>query len=339
MFKIKKLLNIKNGYIRCYSWNSDRSILSSNVNNNILIYSLNINNNNNDNEEDEEWILEYELCQHDRMVTSLDWSEKNNCILSCSEDKLACYWRYDQATRRWLPRITTVRVSKSCEQLAWSPLGNKFALTTAENTLMILFNTGESDHWLSHRFGPSNSRVRAIAWNPVNNNMLACGNARGELYIYNAYISTVDRLLPNKIGNFQLITKMSDSATDGFIQSIAWSRDGVFLAYSSQASKLTIIQLLSQYEFKIIATIKLPTLPICDMIFKDNSKELIALTFDYQLLKFTYSPTTNQWSITDIVDSGDHLFHPKIRYYHEIDGEQYYSIQSSIDGCLAIISI
>jgi actin related protein 2/3 complex subunit 1A/1B len=83
------------GPITTHAWNGDRSRLAISPNNDeVHIYKR-------ENGGSGGFSLEHVLKEHDKLVTSIDWAPRTNRIVSCSQDRNAYVWSYDEDKKEW----------------------------------------------------------------------------------------------------------------------------------------------------------------------------------------------------------------------------------------------
>ena len=117
--------------ITCHAWNGDYSSLCFDIfficsfcetdlieiafcpnNNTVSIYRKNGN----------EWEIEDVLQEHDQTVTSISWSAKSDTLLTCSHDRNAYVWSFQEG--QWKPTLVILRINRAATQVKWSPNGN-----------------------------------------------------------------------------------------------------------------------------------------------------------------------------------------------------------------------
>ena len=61
------------------------------------------------------------LLQHDQVVTGIDWAPNSNRIVSCSHDRNAYVWTFQEG--KWKPVLVILRVNRCATHVKWSPTG------------------------------------------------------------------------------------------------------------------------------------------------------------------------------------------------------------------------
>ena len=72
--------------------------------------------------------------QHDKLITSIDWAPNSNRIVTASQDRNAYVWSQtpDSQTGRleWKPTLVLLNINRAATFVRWSPLENKFAVSS-----------------------------------------------------------------------------------------------------------------------------------------------------------------------------------------------------------------
>ena len=71
------------------------------------------------------------------MVSGIDWSPVNNKIVSCSHDRNAFVWTFDEASNTWKPALVILRIDRAAIQVKWSMDGLRFAVTSSAKCVPI----------------------------------------------------------------------------------------------------------------------------------------------------------------------------------------------------------
>ena len=72
--------------------------------------------------------------QHDKLITSIDWAQNSNRIVTASQDRNAYVWSQtpNPQTGRleWKPTLVLLNINRAATFVRWSPLENKFAVAS-----------------------------------------------------------------------------------------------------------------------------------------------------------------------------------------------------------------
>lgn len=63
--------------------------------------------------------ISYDVCQHDLLVSAIDWSEVSDRIVSCSHDRNSFVWTYDAASNVWKPALVILRIDRAATDVKW----------------------------------------------------------------------------------------------------------------------------------------------------------------------------------------------------------------------------
>ena len=66
------------------------------------------------------WTRLHVLGEHDLLVQSVDWSAVTNKIVSCSHDRNAFVWSYDEDSKTWKPALVILRIDRAALDVKWS---------------------------------------------------------------------------------------------------------------------------------------------------------------------------------------------------------------------------
>lgn len=85
--------------------------------------------------------------QHDLLVSSLDWSPVTNKIVSCSHDRNAFVWTYEQENNSWKPALVILRIDRAALDVKWSNDGLRFAVASGSKCVPVCTYEQAND-WL-----------------------------------------------------------------------------------------------------------------------------------------------------------------------------------------------
>jgi len=239
--------------ITCHAWNADGSKVAICPNNNeIHVYAKKGN----------DFVLEAKLTEHDQVVTGLDWAKKSNLIVSCSEDRNAYVWTWQDNT--WKPTLVILRINRCATDVKWSPEENKFAVASGAKCVSVCYFEEENNWWVSKHIKKHKSTVLKVDWHP-NNALLATASSDFKCRIFSAFIKGVDKAVPNTpFGNKLTFGECfcEFDTTLGWVQSVQWSPSGQKLAFIGHDSTLCVAEVNS-------ATPRVDMVKYNDLPFKD----------------------------------------------------------------------
>lgn len=221
------------GPVTAHAFNSDRSRLAISKNSNVIeLYKRSGST----------FVLEDTLRDHDKLVTSIDWAPSSNRIVTCSQDRNANVWTYDQAKRQWKPTLVLLRINRGATMVKWSPNEDKFAVASSARLIAICYFEPENDWWISkHLKKPIRSTILSLDWHP-NNVLLAAGSTDMRVRVFSAFIKDVDSKPEPTVWGSRLPfnTLCMEAITGGWVHDVKFSPSADFVAYVTHGSTIEI---------------------------------------------------------------------------------------------------
>lgn len=265
------------GPISQHSWNKERTqLVVSTTDNKIRIFHSKNNS----------WNLEYDLEEHEMLVTGIDWAPNTNRIASCSQDKNAFVWTFEDGT--WKPCLVVVRANKATTCIKWSPQENKIAIGTGARLVSICSYDKENDWWVPKQIKkPISSTVNCLCWHP-NNVLIAIGSCDFTTRVFSTYMKEIDdRPDPNPWGSKMPFGQLlAEYKTTGWVHDVAFSPSGCRLAWVSHDSSLSIVDKTDRTSTEPVVH-NSNSLPFTSVIWI-NEKELIVAGYDCQPSLFSF---------------------------------------------------
>jgi actin related protein 2/3 complex subunit 1A/1B len=103
----------------------------------ITVLAICPNNNEIHIYETKSWTRLHVLGEHDLLVQSIDWSAVTNKIVSCSHDRNAFVWTYEDASATWKPALVILRIDRAALDVKWSWDGLRFAVTSGAKCVPV----------------------------------------------------------------------------------------------------------------------------------------------------------------------------------------------------------
>lgn len=216
------------------------------------------------------------LKEHDKTVTSVDISPDGSKILTCSQDRNALVWEWNQQAQEYKPTLVLLRISRAATFCRWSPLGNKFAVGSSDRIIAVCYYEEENDWWVSkHLKKPLKSTITSLSWHP-NNVLLASGSTDGHVRVFSAYIKGLDsKPEPSVWGSklpFQTLVGDFTNETGAWIHDVDFSDDGNSLAYVSHDSSIGIVYPEGEgLAPRAIINVKTNYLPFKSLVYLNNN--------------------------------------------------------------------
>lgn len=215
------------------------------------------------------WALEAVLKEHDQVILGLDWAPKTNRIVSCSQDRNAYVWSFNDQENRWKPTLVILRINRAATSVKWSPDENKFAVGSGAKLVSICHFEEENDWWVSKHIKKHRSTITSVAWHP-NNILIATGSTDFRCRIFSAFIKGVDKagtksaVLPAKANVFGECLAEFDQV-QGWVHAVAWSPSGNQLAFTGHDSRVAVADVTS--DPPNVSVVKSVTLPYTSLLF------------------------------------------------------------------------
>mmetsp|Transcript_27709 Transcript_27709/g.46582 ORF Transcript_27709/g.46582 Transcript_27709/m.46582 type:complete len:398 (-) Transcript_27709:291-1484(-) len=284
--------------VTCHCWNGDRSMIAICPNNNeIHIY------------ETTTWTRKFLLSEHDLLVTSIDWSVVTNKIVSCSHDRNAFVWTFEEETSTWKPALVILRIDRGALDVKWSADGLRFAVASGAKCVPVCTYEHDNDWWVCKMVKKKfKSTVLCCAFHPTNGQLLATGCADFKCRVYSTFATDVDGAnvdpgpFANSTGPLEFGEVYAEMSSFGWIHAVAWSPSGNVLAYAGHDSTLHFADLTtakSDTEL-VVQTVRLQQLPLCSLLFLSETA-LVGAGHDFNPAVFTTSANAG-WSYFCHVD-------------------------------------
>jgi actin related protein 2/3 complex subunit 1A/1B len=249
--------------ITCHAWNADKTKFAfCPANHEIHILK----------KAGAEWELEFVLREHDeaQRVTGIDWAPKSNRIVSCSQDRNAYVWKFENNV--WKPTLVILRISRAATAVKWSPEENKFAVASGAKCVSVCYFEVDNDWWVSKHIKKHKSTVTALAWHP-NNVLLATASSDFKARVFAAAIKGQDKKVENTpFGNKLVFGEvLGEYTVGGWVHSVKWSPSGNRLAFASHDSSVSVIDVTNGAPGEI-QTVKFSDLPVLDILWVSETQ-------------------------------------------------------------------
>lgn len=176
---VKKIAKV----ISCHAFNWDRSMCAVCPNSNqVKIYS------GCNNPDVTTWELAYDLSsEHTMLVSGIDWSPVTNKIVTCSHDRNAFVWTYNDTSAEWEPSLVILRINRAALDVKWSPDGKKFAVASGSKCVPICHYEEDNNWWISKMIKKHKSTVLSVDWHP-NSQLVATGCCDFKCRVFSAFV-------------------------------------------------------------------------------------------------------------------------------------------------------
>ena len=235
-------------------------------------------------------------------VSSVDWSEATNQIVTCSHDRNAFVWTYDDKEDKWQPKLVILRIDRAANKVRWSPNGKKFAVASSAKKVPVCHFESDNSWWISNMIKKHKSSVLSVDWHP-NNQLLATGSCDFRCRVFCAFLPDTDEEQDDGpfTGKLEEEPEFGDLICEflakGWIESVKWSPSGKRLAFASHDSALSIVDFSGEDVSQ--QTIKLQCLPLRDIAFSGEDR-ILAVGYDF--LPYVFEFGGEEWTLTGDVD-------------------------------------
>lgn len=254
------------------------------------------------------WQPTVTLGEHDKLVTSLDWSPVTNQIVSCSQDRNAYVWSLtpdpQTGATTWKPTLVLLRLNRSATCVRWSPDGTKFAVGSGARTIAVCNYDEESNWWVAkHLKKPIRSTILDIDWHP-NSVLLAAGSADSKARVFSAFLKGDAKPAPTAWGSklpFNTVCGEFSSASGGWVNAVAFSPSGDALAFAAHDSTVTVVYPSGEGQPPAaVYSIRVPALPYNSLLFTTES-QFVAAGHDCEPVLFV-GDAQSGWSMSRSLD-------------------------------------
>ena len=216
--------------ISCHAWNADGSMVALCPNTpDILIYRV----------DGKKFELLYTLKEHTQLVTSVDWNHKTGQIISCSQDRNAYVWTFDEATRTWKKELVQLRLGKAATYCRWSPEGNSFAVATGTSKFKIGAWNEEQKWWQTNDYSNEEPTGLSVNFHPDSQHVLVSGTSRHCDYV--TLLEEERTVKRGKNGKEECYT-LGEWSSQGWSNFSCFSPSGKWLAFASQDATIGFVR-------------------------------------------------------------------------------------------------
>lgn len=222
------------------------------------------------------------LKEHSGTVTAIDWNAKSNLIVTSGQDRNAYVWKWDGETKEWKPTLVILRINRAATSVKWSPEGTKFAVTSGAKCVPICHFEESNNWWISKMIKKHKSTVTSIDWSP-NSKFVITGATDFKARIFSGFIEGIDD--PKDDGFGEIWPKQNEfgeqlaefDVGSGWVNAVAWSPSGSYVAFASHGSAITVVKLAGSSP--TITNVYLKTLPALVLHFFGDDL-LVSAGFD-----------------------------------------------------------
>lgn len=237
-----------------------------------------------------------QLSKHTQRVTGLSWSRGR--LASCSEDRTALVWEWQQASSSWKAVLVELKAPRAALCVAWSPDGQRLAVGLSSRDAAICYYEAQVRCWVALKVGRCRAAVTALAWHPTSQ-YLAIGSTDRRCMVYDVSDDSMLPLPPRApFGEAQVAEDAG-----AWVNSVAFSTSGRFLAIATQDSTVQFKDLSLGPEAPM-DVVRWRQLPFLRCAFVDETR-LVCCGFDcVPVLIVKGSGPAGRWEVAGCVDAG-----------------------------------
>jgi len=226
--------------------------------------------------------------------------------VSCSHDRNAFVWTFDNKTNTWKPALVILRIDRAALSCKWSFDGLRFAVTSSAKCVPICTYEGANDWWVSKTIRKKiKSTVLCCAFHPTNGQILATGGCDFKCRIFSTFTSDVDVngvncapfSSPQEFGEVY-----AEYACMGWVNAVAWTPSGNTLCFAGHDSAIHFVNFAHgpEHAANSVQCIRFAALPLTSLIFVSES-HLFAGGYDFNPIVFSFDG--NGWQFERYVES------------------------------------
>lgn len=179
--------------ISAFAWNADCSKLAvcPGTSKEIWIFKTNGTTDTN------KWLRIQVMTEHLNPVSGLDWHPATDKLLSCSTDRGAIVWSFNDQLQALQPGLVMIKESKANLACQWNYRGDKFAVATASGNLFISVYDAQQNFWTSKNLSGlkkphHKNSVLSCAFDPLSGRVIASSSVDDFVFISTCYNAEVD---------------------------------------------------------------------------------------------------------------------------------------------------
>ena len=253
--------------ISCHCWNKDGTMVALCPNtSDLLIYKVNGKNTE----------LLYTLKEHTQLISSCDWNPVDDSIVTCSHDRNAYVWKFDEASKEWKKQLVLLKLDRAATFVRWSPDGTKFVCATGSKKLRICCYDPGQNWWQSYTLDNKHPTSLTAEFMPDNTHVISSATDR-----HMTYFTIDDKEAKQKNGKGKKIDyALKKFSCQGWCNAVTRSPNGEWIAFTSQDSYIRFLK-FDELEKDDAPTrahniMGLPLLSLCFI----SDKALIGAGFD-----------------------------------------------------------
>lgn len=209
----------------------------------------------------------FSMNEHDMLISAIDWHPTSNFIVTCSHDRNAFVWNYDDGEKTWKPSLVILRIERAALDVKWSPDGQKFGVASSAKCVPVCYYEKDNNWWVSKMIKKHKSTVLSLAWHP-NSQIVATGSSDFKCRVFSAFVDIVDAA--QDAGPFEAPAGFGEVYAEfpcsGWVNAVAYAPSGDRLAFAGHDASIHFADFGGSGP-PSVATIRFDFLPLCQLLF------------------------------------------------------------------------
>ena len=225
------------------------------------------------------WELEHTLDSHVLYVSCIDWNHKTNRILSCSFDKTAFVWEFNN--NKWIPSniVINSKLKLGFLTCSWNENGDRLCLGTSGSQLYIAYFDPSTNWWQCIESKESKKSIHksSVTTAKISPNSTYCVSGSTDLRVIITNV-TIENYNPSKDFGKEII----NHKVNAWVNSVCWTKDGKYALSANQNATVTVIEL----ETKKIETIRFKHSPLNIIVPSPNQNGFVGVGLDRNIYHY-----------------------------------------------------
>jgi actin related protein 2/3 complex subunit 1A/1B len=222
--------------------------------------------------------------------------------VTCSQDRNAYVWHYDNDSKSWKHTLVILRINRAATAVSWSPKEDKFAVASGAKCLCICYFEKDNNWWVSKHFKQDvESTVTCLSWH-ANNILIAAGGTDNIVRVVSGFVQGIDNRKDVAAGTafgskLPFGTLCASFKTSGWVKSVKWSPSGNRLAWVTHDARSHILDCATTEH--TLHSLTQPGLPFQDLEWIDENR-FVGVGYDANPTLVSLSG--NNWKIDRPLD-------------------------------------
>lgn len=246
--------------------------------------------------------LVYTLKEHTQLISSCDWNPVDGSIVTCSHDRNAYVWKFDESSKEWKKQLVLLKLDRAATFVRWSSDGTKFVCATGSKKLRICCFDESQNWWQSYTLNNKHPTSLTAEFMPDDTHVVSSATDRHMTYftIDDMEAKKKSRSEDGKKKSKQVEFALNSFSCQGWCNAVTRSPSGEWVAFASQDSCIRFVKgdELESEDAKVI-THNIMGLPLLALAFI-NDHTLVGAGFDCAPRLFFYNG--EDWEDLGLID-------------------------------------